>query len=92
MLSRALSLSMADRRMKNSRTDFAPGAILPKSTRMSVHGHSELEPISVPERIGAVILMGTALLIGLYPRLLLDLIVPSFSSPLFEWLPKGGPP
>jgi NADH-quinone oxidoreductase subunit M len=56
------------------------------------HGHSELEPISVPERIGAVILMGTALLIGLYPRLLLDLIVPSFSSPLFEWLPKGGPP
>jgi NADH-quinone oxidoreductase subunit M len=56
------------------------------------HGHSELEPISVPERIGAVILMGTALLIGLYPRLLLDLIVPSLSSPLFEWLPKGGSP
>jgi NADH-quinone oxidoreductase subunit M len=56
------------------------------------HGHAGLEPISVPERIGAVILMGTALLIGLYPRLLLNLIAPSFSSPLFEWLPKGGPP
>jgi NADH-quinone oxidoreductase subunit M len=56
------------------------------------HGHRELEPISVPERLGAVILMGTALLIGLYPRLLMDLIVPSLSTPLFEWLPKGGPP
>src|SRR6267142_402498 len=47
------------------------------------NGHSELEPISTPERIGATMLMGTALLIGLCPRLLLDLIVPSFSSPLF---------
>jgi NADH-quinone oxidoreductase subunit M len=49
-----------------------------------------LEPISVPERIGAAVLIATTLLIGLYPRLLLDLITPSFSSPLFEWLPKGG--
>ena len=55
-------------------------------------GHSGLEPISIPERIGAVILMAAALLIGLYPRLLLDLIVPSFGSPLFDWLPKGGTP
>jgi NADH-quinone oxidoreductase subunit M len=49
-----------------------------------------LEPISVPERIGAAVLIGTSLLIGLYPRLLLDLISQSFSSPLFDWLPKGG--
>ncbi|MBI4324133.1 MAG: NADH-quinone oxidoreductase subunit M [Chloroflexi bacterium] len=49
-----------------------------------------LEAISVPERIGAVILMGTTLLIGLYPRVLLDLIVPSFGSPLFEGLRKSG--
>jgi NADH-quinone oxidoreductase subunit M len=51
-----------------------------------------LEPISVPERIGAAVLIGTSLLIGLYPRLLLDLISPSFGSPLFDWLPKGGTP
>jgi len=51
---------------------------------------ASLEPISVPERIGAVILLGTTLLIGLYPRLLLDLISQSFSSSLFDWLPKGG--
>jgi len=49
-----------------------------------------LEPITTPERIGAAILMGTSLLIGLYPRLLLDLIVPSFSSPLFDGLRKAG--
>jgi NADH-quinone oxidoreductase subunit M len=50
-------------------------------------GH-RLPPISIPERMGAVILLVTTLLIGLYPRLLLDLIVPSFYSPLFEALRK----
>jgi NADH-quinone oxidoreductase subunit M len=54
--------------------------------------HAELEPISIPERIGALILIASALLIGLYPRLLLDLIVPSFGSPLFDWYQKGGTP
>jgi NADH-quinone oxidoreductase subunit M len=56
----------------------------------SAHAHSEIDPISVPERIGAVILIGTTLIIGLYPRLLLDLIVPSFNSPLFDELRKVG--
>jgi NADH-quinone oxidoreductase subunit M len=51
-----------------------------------------LAPISVPERIGAAVLIGTSLLIGLYPRLLLDLISQSFGSSLFDWLPKGGMP
>ena len=50
----------------------------------------ELGPISIPERIGAVILIGATLAIGLYPRLLLDLIGPSFNSPLFEGLRKAG--
>jgi NADH-quinone oxidoreductase subunit M len=53
-------------------------------------GAAKLDPISIPERIGAAILIATSLVIGLYPRLLLDLIVPSLSSSLFEWLPKGG--
>jgi NADH-quinone oxidoreductase subunit M len=51
-----------------------------------------LEPISVPERIGAAVLIGTSLLIGLYPRLLLDPISQSLGSALFDWLPKGGMP
>jgi NADH-quinone oxidoreductase subunit M len=56
----------------------------------SGHAHSEFAPISVPERVGAAMLIGTALLIGLYPRLLLDLIGPSFGSPLFDELRKVG--
>jgi NADH-quinone oxidoreductase subunit M len=56
----------------------------------SAHAHSELAPISVPERVGAAILIGTALLIGLFPGLLLDLIGPSFSSSLFDELRKVG--
>jgi len=54
--------------------------------------HHALEPISVPERLGAAMLLGTSLLVGLYPRILLDVIIPSFDSPLFDWLRKGGNP
>ena len=53
------------------------------------NGRQELEAISIPERFGAVILIGASLLVGLYPRTLLDLIAPSFSSPLFDALRKG---
>jgi NADH-quinone oxidoreductase subunit M len=45
-----------------------------------------LEPITIPERIGAALLIATTLLIGLYPRLLLDLIVPALGSPMFQGL------
>jgi len=50
--------------------------------------HDIFEPISTPERIGAAMLIAATLLIGLYPRLLLDLIVPALKSPLFEGLWK----
>jgi NADH-quinone oxidoreductase subunit M len=56
----------------------------------SAHAHPELDPITIPERVGAAMLIGTALLIGLYPRLLLDLIGPSFNSGLFDELRKVG--
>ncbi len=45
-----------------------------------------LEPITLPERLGAILLIGASLAIGLYPRLLLDLIVPAWQSPLFTQL------
>jgi NADH-quinone oxidoreductase subunit M len=51
-----------------------------------------LAPITAPERIGAALLMATTLLLGLYPRLLLDLIVPALNSPLFEAMRKGAGP
>jgi NADH-quinone oxidoreductase subunit M len=53
-------------------------------------GHSDIQPISVPERFGAAILVCAALVIGLFPRLLLDHIVPCFDSPLFAGLRKAG--
>ncbi len=59
-------------------------------TGANAQDHLELEPISVPERLGAVILMATSLVIGLYPRLLLDLIVPALNSTLFDGLRQAG--
>ena len=52
----------------------------------------QIEPISIPERAGAYVLLGTTVLIGLWPGLLLNLIAPTLQSPLFLPLWKGGPP
>lgn len=66
-------------------------------TRTINHEHADseigapMEPISVPERIGAAMLIGTSLLIGLCPNLLLNWIEPCLNSPLFQRvLEKGG--
>ena len=48
-----------------------------------------LPPITLPERAGAIILVGTSVAIGLYPQLLLRIIVPALHSPLFDGLWKG---
>jgi NADH-quinone oxidoreductase subunit M len=62
-------------------SDAAPG--------QSSHDHP-FEPISVPERVGAVMLIAASLMIGLFPGLLLNWIQPCLNSPLFERLLKGG--
>jgi NADH-quinone oxidoreductase subunit M len=62
----------------------------PNSTH---HQHAKAElgaPITPQERLGAVMLLGVSLLVGLFPSVLLDIIVPSFNSPLFDWLRNGG--
>jgi NADH-quinone oxidoreductase subunit M len=51
-----------------------------------------LEPISIPERAGACLLLGTTVLVGLWPGLLLNLITPTLRSPLFQPLWMGGRP
>ena len=56
----------------------------------NVEGEHSLDPISVPERIGAAMLIAMTLVVGLYPRLLLDLIGPALHSPLLSNLMKGG--
>ncbi len=53
------------------------------------HDHP-LEPVSVPERFGAVMLIGASLVIGLFPGLLMNWIEPCFKSPLFARLLGGG--
>jgi len=73
------------------RVFFADREPAPVAARSSGNGHLSLEPISIPERLGAVLLVGVSLAIGLYPRLLLDWIIPSFNSGLFGGLPKGPP-
>jgi len=51
-----------------------------------------LQPITVPERAGALLLLGATLLVGLWPQLLLGLITPALNSPLMQPLWKAGPP
>jgi NADH-quinone oxidoreductase subunit M len=59
------------------------------SAPASVDGHA-LGAISIPERLGALLLVGTSLLVGLYPRLLLDFIASSFGGAIFEGLRRSG--
>jgi NADH-quinone oxidoreductase subunit M len=55
-------------------------------------GHEDhpLEPISVPERAGAMLLIAASLVIGLFPTLLMNWIEPCFKSSLFARLLNGG--
>jgi NADH-quinone oxidoreductase subunit M len=53
------------------------------------HTHEPCPPISVPEKLGALLLIGVSLAIGLFPWVLLNVIVPSFDSPLFDWLRRA---
>ena len=51
-----------------------------------------LPSLTWPERTGAILLLGAAVTIGLKPDLLLNWIMPSLHSPLFQAILKGGPP
>jgi NADH-quinone oxidoreductase subunit M len=48
-----------------------------------------LPPITMPERLGACLLLASTIVVGLYPRLLMDLILRSLNGPLFEQLRQG---
>ncbi|MEI9978625.1 MAG: NADH-quinone oxidoreductase subunit M [Edaphobacter sp.] len=51
--------------------------------------HAALPGISIPERLGAAILLGVSVVIGLYPQLLMRLIVPAFHAAMFDGLWRG---
>jgi NADH-quinone oxidoreductase subunit M len=51
--------------------------------------HEPLPPITISEKIAALILIASTVAVGVYPRLLLGLIIPALNSPLFDGLRKG---
>ncbi len=50
----------------------------------------ELPAITWPERLGTFLLLAATLAVGIYPKVILDLILPSLNSPLFEGLRAAG--
>ena len=56
----------------------------------SPHPHEPISPITFPERIGAAILIGASVVVGIFPQLFLNVIHPALESPLFQGLRKGG--
>lgn len=62
---------------------FAEAGVEPTSM------HPPLPPISIPERLGAILLIGASVAVGLYPQMLLNVILPALHSPLFDGLRKG---
>ncbi|HMC26184.1 MAG TPA: NADH-quinone oxidoreductase subunit M [Verrucomicrobiae bacterium] len=75
------------------RAFFSGAPIVTSSTTVSappqrLHADAPIAAISLPERLGAALLMALTLVVGLQPRLLLDLITPALGSPLFANLFK----
>ncbi len=57
------------------------------------NGHAvslDPEPVTWPERIGALILLLASLAVGLYPRILMDWIERGLATPVFDALRLGG--
>jgi len=56
----------------------------------SAAGESTLDPITLPEKLGALLLMAVTLAIGVFPSVLLDPILRSFDSPLMQSVLREG--
>ena len=52
--------------------------------------HEPLRPITLPEKLGAAILMVASVAIGLFPQMLLRYIVSALDSPMFRGIRGGG--
>ncbi len=52
-------------------------------------GHP-VEPVTLPEKLGAALLIAASVTVGLYPQFLLNVIVPALHSPLFHGLALNG--
>jgi NADH-quinone oxidoreductase subunit M len=49
-----------------------------------------LQPISLPEKMAACLLIASSVAVGLYPQMVLNIIQPALNSPLFAGLRHGG--
>jgi len=49
-----------------------------------------LQPISLPEKLAAFLLIASSVAVGLYPQMVLNIIQPALNSPLFAGLRHGG--
>jgi NADH-quinone oxidoreductase subunit M len=56
------------------------------------HAAAALAPITLAEKVGALLLVGATVLVGLRPDLLLAWINPALQSPLFQSVIRGGTP
>jgi NADH-quinone oxidoreductase subunit M len=52
-------------------------------------GDHALEPITAPERIGTVILIGVSVVVGIFPQIFLNVIMPALNGPMFAGLHSG---
>jgi NADH:ubiquinone oxidoreductase subunit 4 (subunit M) len=52
-------------------------------TTVTALSREEFNPITIPEKIGACMLMLTTLAVGVYPKLLLDRIMPAVETMRF---------
>jgi NADH-quinone oxidoreductase subunit M len=72
---------------------FYPGTmsamLVTDSTSAASHEESHYVPITMPEKVGAILLLGATLIIGLFPRLLFDLIQPAIQQDFFKRIISG---
>ena len=61
----------------------------PATVDPALSSQAALPPITLPERVGAAILIGTSVVVGVYPRVLLQIIEPALHAPAFEGMRRG---
>jgi NADH-quinone oxidoreductase subunit M len=49
-----------------------------------------VSPISIPEKLGTLILIASSVVIGVYPQIVLQLIYPAMNTKIFQGLHQGG--
>src|SRR5437016_9133148 len=62
---------------------FGEKGVQDEATKVTTVTREELNPITIPEKIGACMLMLTTFAVGVYPKLLLDRIMPAVETMRF---------